>query len=122
MRVSKYRKKTTKPPTASSHVINKAGDGTIQENKLSFVEIISRVLLAGATASMNDTEIKTNDTENSFNTSVDYQEYPFDNLYIKVTFITLYGVVFCLCFFGKCVNKCFVEYWRIKMWNLKVSF
>lgn len=105
MRVSKHRKETTKPTTRPSRAINKTDDSTIRENKFSFVKIISRVLVAGATASMNEIEIKTNDTRNSFNTSVDYQEYPFDNLYIKVTFITLYGVVFCLCFFGKCVNK-----------------
>lgn len=31
------------------------------------------------------------------------QEFIYDRLYIRIIFITLYTVVFCLCFFGKYV-------------------
>lgn len=32
------------------------------------------------------------------------EDYIFDKTYIRVIFITLYSIVFCLCFFGKCVH------------------
>lgn len=40
---------------------------------------------------INDTDVKRNYE----------QEFIYDRVYIRIIFITLYTVVFCLCFFGK---------------------
>lgn len=44
-------------------------------------------------------------TEGNYSTTPDGQsgneDYIFDKIYIRVIFITLYSIVFCLCFFGK---------------------
>lgn len=41
-------------------------------------------------------------TSSPFNMSFDDNEdYIFDNSYVRIIFLSLYSVVFCLCFFGK---------------------
>lgn len=44
-----------------------------------------------------------NDTIKASPNDYDYadEEYIFDRTYIKIIFISIYSIVFCLCFFGK---------------------
>lgn len=57
-------------------------------------------------------------TEGNYSTTPDVQsgneDYIFDKIYIRVIFITLYSIVFCLCFFGKWNTKMYVKWWFSK--------